>query len=170
MRKVSSLDAIISRSWGKRLRKLVRTEDASNIRLEGTRGSVSAPKRTLTTDRLGSKASFRRPVSELALSAKTGPSPCRVRALKLPLAHYAKLMTMIVMLTGNLPFLLYVTSGGVALIPFVASKLVLKTRKFWGVTLGLAVAAVALNVAIALADQSNPANNVRLRFWHLPVR
>jgi hypothetical protein len=69
-------------------------------------------------------------------------------------------MTMIVMWTGNVPFLLYVTSGGIALIPFVASKLVLKTRKFWGVALGLAVAAVTLNVAIALGDQSNPANNV----------
>jgi hypothetical protein len=67
---------------------------------------------------------------------------------------------MIVMWTGNVPFLLYATSGGIALIPFVASALVLKSRQFWGVALGLAVAAVALNVAIALADQSNPANNV----------
>jgi len=67
---------------------------------------------------------------------------------------------MIVMWTGNVPFLLYATSGGIALIPFVASTLVLKTSRIWGVALGLAVAAVALNVAIALADQSNPANNV----------
>ena len=67
---------------------------------------------------------------------------------------------MIVMWTGNVPFLLYATSGGIDLIPFVASALVLKKRQFWGVALGLAVAAVALNVAIAVGDQSNPANNV----------
>jgi hypothetical protein len=76
---------------------------------------------------------------------------------------------MIVMWTGNVPSLLYVTSGGIALIPFVTSKLVLKTRKFWEVARGLAVAAVALNVAIALADQSNPANNVLNRERGLPV-
>jgi hypothetical protein len=67
---------------------------------------------------------------------------------------------MIVMWTGNVPFLLYATSGGIALIPFVASTLVLKPIRVWGVALGLALAAVALNVAIALSDQSNPANNV----------
>jgi hypothetical protein len=67
---------------------------------------------------------------------------------------------MIVMWTGNVPFLLYATSGGIALIPFVASTLVLKPSRVWGVALGLAVAAVALNVAIALSDQSDPANNV----------
>jgi hypothetical protein len=67
---------------------------------------------------------------------------------------------MTIMWTGNVPFLLYATSGGIALIPFVASALVLKNSQFWRVALGLAVAAAALNVVIGLAHQSNPANNV----------
>ena len=67
---------------------------------------------------------------------------------------------MIVMWTGNVPFLLYATSGGIALIPFVASALALNNSHFWRVALGLAVAAVALNVAIGVAHKSNPANNI----------
>jgi len=67
---------------------------------------------------------------------------------------------MIVMWTGNVPFLLYATSGGIALIPVVASTLVLQKRLFMALTLAVAVAAGALNVAIQLAHQSHPANNV----------
>jgi hypothetical protein len=61
---------------------------------------------------------------------------------------------------SNVPFLLYATSGGIVLIPFVASVLVLRNRQLWALALGLAVAAGALNVAIELAHQSNPSNNV----------
>lgn len=67
---------------------------------------------------------------------------------------------MIEMWSRNVPFLLYATSGGIVLIPFVASALVLRNRQFWALALGVAVAAGALNVAIELAQQSNPSNNI----------
>lgn len=62
---------------------------------------------------------------------------------------------MIEMWSGNVLFLLYATSGGIFLIPFVASVLVLRKRQFLTLALGVAVAAAALNVAIELAHQSN---------------
>ena len=62
---------------------------------------------------------------------------------------------MIAMWSSNIPFLFYATSGGIVLIPFVASALVLRNRQFWALALGLAVAAGTLNVAIELAHQSN---------------
>jgi hypothetical protein len=67
---------------------------------------------------------------------------------------------MIAMWSSNVPFLLYATSGGIVLIPFVASALVLRNRQFWALALGLAVAAGALNVAIELAHQANPSSNI----------
>jgi hypothetical protein len=67
---------------------------------------------------------------------------------------------MITMWSSNIPFLLYATSGGIVLIPFVASALVLRNRRFWALALGLAVAAGALNVAIELAYQSSRSNNI----------
>src|ERR1700722_6292261 len=67
---------------------------------------------------------------------------------------------MFILWSGNVPFLLYITSGGIALIPFVATTLVLRTRQFWSLALGLAVAAGALNVAIELARQSDASNNL----------
>jgi hypothetical protein len=62
--------------------------------------------------------------------------------------------------SGNVPFLLYTTSGGIALIPFVATPLVRRTRQFGSLALGLAAAAGTLNVAIELARQSDASNNL----------
>jgi hypothetical protein len=67
---------------------------------------------------------------------------------------------MIAMWSSNVPFLIYATSGGIVLIPLVASALVLRHRQLWALALGLAVAAGALNVAIELAHQSNLSNNI----------
>jgi hypothetical protein len=58
------------------------------------------------------------------------------------------------------PLLLYATSFGIALIPFVATTLVLRTRQFWWLALGLAAAAGTLNVAIELARQADASNNL----------
>jgi hypothetical protein len=67
---------------------------------------------------------------------------------------------MITMWSSNFLFLLCATSGGIVLIPFVASALVLRSRQFWALAFGLAVAAGTLNVAIELAHQSDPSNNI----------
>jgi hypothetical protein len=63
-------------------------------------------------------------------------------------------------LWSNVSFLLYATSGGIVLIPFVATAILLRTRQFWSLALGLAIAAAALNVAIYLAHQSDPSHNI----------
>ena len=63
-------------------------------------------------------------------------------------------------LWSDIPFLLYATSGGIVLIPFVATALVVCNTQFWSLALGLAVAAGALNVAIELAHQSDASNNI----------
>jgi hypothetical protein len=67
---------------------------------------------------------------------------------------------MLEMWTGNLPFLLYAASGGILLIPFAASALVLRKTQFGALTLCLAVAAGALNITIELAHQSDPSENI----------
>ena len=61
---------------------------------------------------------------------------------------------------SNVPFLLFVTSGGIALIPFAASTLVLRKKQFGALALGVGAAAAALNVAIELAHQSDPSENI----------
>lgn len=61
---------------------------------------------------------------------------------------------------SNVPFLLYATSGGIVLIPFAASALVLRKRQFRALALGLAVAAGALNATIELARQSDLSENI----------
>lgn len=67
---------------------------------------------------------------------------------------------MFILWSGNVPFLLCATCGGIGLIPFAATALVLRTRQFWALALGLAVAAGTLNVAIELARQSDASNNL----------
>jgi hypothetical protein len=66
-------------------------------------------------------------------------------------------------LWSNIPFLLYATSGGIALVPFAATALVLRARLYWLLALGLAVAAAVLNVAIHLAHTSDISNNALTR-------
>ncbi|MGD0504807.1 MAG: hypothetical protein ABSD02_18885 [Steroidobacteraceae bacterium] len=61
---------------------------------------------------------------------------------------------------SDIPFLLYATSGGIVLIPFVATALVLRKRQFWSLAIGLAAAAGAVNVAIELGHQSDASNNI----------
>jgi hypothetical protein len=65
--------------------------------------------------------------------------------------------------SSNVPFLLYATSGGILLIPFAASGLVLRKKQWWALSLCLGVAAGALNVAIELAHQSDPSENILSR-------
>lgn len=67
---------------------------------------------------------------------------------------------MFVLWSSNVPFLLHATSGGIALIPFAASELVLRRKLWWALALCLAVAAAALNVAIELVHQSDPSENI----------
>jgi hypothetical protein len=67
---------------------------------------------------------------------------------------------MFVLWSSNVPFLFYATSGGIILIPFAASGIVLRRKQWWGLSLCLAVAAGALNVAIELARQSDPSENI----------
>jgi hypothetical protein len=62
--------------------------------------------------------------------------------------------------SGNVPFLLYATSGGIVLIPFAASGLVYRRKQWWAFSLCLGVAAGVLNVAIELAHQSDPSENI----------
>jgi hypothetical protein len=64
------------------------------------------------------------------------------------------------MWSSNVPFLLHATSGGIVLIPFAASALVLRRRQFAALALAVAAAAGALNVTIELAHQSNPSENI----------
>jgi hypothetical protein len=67
---------------------------------------------------------------------------------------------MFVLWSSNVPFLFYAASGGIVLIPFAASGLVLRRKQWWALSLCLAVAAGALNVAIELARQSDPSENI----------
>jgi len=67
---------------------------------------------------------------------------------------------MIYLWTGNLPLLINVTSGGIALIPFTATAFVLRKRTLRSLAGGLAVIAGLLNIAIELAHQSNASNNI----------
>jgi hypothetical protein len=60
----------------------------------------------------------------------------------------------------NIPFLLYAASGGIVLIPFAASRLVLRKKRWWALSICLGLAAGALNVAIELAHQSDPSENI----------
>src|ERR1700730_5603938 len=66
-------------------------------------------------------------------------------------------------LWSNVPFLLYATSGGIALIPFAATALVLRRQTLWSLALGFAVAAAALNVAISFAHRADASNNILSR-------
>ena len=61
---------------------------------------------------------------------------------------------------SNVAFLLYATSGGIVLIPFAATALVLRRRRWWSLALGLAFAAGALNVALELSLQSDASTNI----------
>jgi hypothetical protein len=67
------------------------------------------------------------------------------------------------MWSSNLLFLLYSTSGGLALIPFAASGLVWRKKQFWGLAIGSAAAAGILNVVIELARRSDPSENILFR-------
>ena len=61
---------------------------------------------------------------------------------------------------SNVFFLLYATSGGILLIPFAATALVLRHRRWWSLALGLAFAAGAMNAAFELSLQSDASTNI----------
>ena len=64
---------------------------------------------------------------------------------------------------SNVTFLLYVTSGGIALIPFAATTLVLRRRLVWSLACGLAFAAAIFNAALASHLQSDASSNMLSR-------
>jgi hypothetical protein len=72
-------------------------------------------------------------------------------------------MPMFALWTNNIPFLLFANSGGIILIPFVATVLVLRKRQFCALALVLAIAAGLLNVAVELGHRSSPSNNILYR-------
>jgi len=61
---------------------------------------------------------------------------------------------------SNVAFLLYATSGGIVLIPFAATALVLRRKLWWSLALGLAFAAGALNAALEMSLQSDASTNI----------
>lgn len=64
---------------------------------------------------------------------------------------------------SNVAFLLYVTAGGIALIPFAVTTLVLRRRLVWSLAFGLALAAAMFNAALAFHLQSDASSNVLSR-------
>ena len=64
---------------------------------------------------------------------------------------------------SNVTFLLYVTAGGICLVPIAATTLVLRRRLVWLLSLGLAFAAAIFNVALASHLQSDASSNLLSR-------
>jgi hypothetical protein len=64
---------------------------------------------------------------------------------------------------SNVTFLLYVTSGGIALIPFTATALVVRRGLLWSLAFGLAFAAAIFNAALASHLQSDSSANMLTR-------
>lgn len=64
---------------------------------------------------------------------------------------------------SNVTFLLYVTSGGIALIPFTGTALVLRRGLLWSLAFSLAFAAAIFNAVFASQLQSDASANMLTR-------